>query len=137
MRMRINLLLACVFSGVLLQAAPVAVFVSSIEAPNGVPAALPIIMGPGASGVNRAFVRFNVPDANLIAYLNSFTVSVRVSDDEFDNENSLQESGSFSFVRSGSGVGPGPLGSFPNPDIFNEFYLNPADETFTAIVDDP
>jgi hypothetical protein len=137
MRMRIPFLLATVLSGALLQATQIPVSVGSVEAPNGVPAILPILMGPGASGVNRAFIRFDVPDAPSIASLNSFTVSVRVSDDASDPLNNLQESGFFSFVRSGSGLGAGPLGSFPEPDILNEFYLKPTDETFTTFIDDP
>jgi hypothetical protein len=62
--------------------------------------------------------------------LNSFSVSVRVSDDAVDNPNQgLEEGGIFSLVMSGSGTGAEGLGAF-GP-------LQPADETFTAFIDDP
>jgi hypothetical protein len=137
MRTGIVFLLAAICSGALLQAAQIPVFVGSVEAPNGAPAILPIVMGPGASGVNRAFIRFDVPDGGLIGSLNSFTVSVRVSDDASDNPDFPDESGFFSLVRSGSGFGPEFLGAFPyfNDDL--QLLLTPTDQTFTALIDDP
>ena len=112
----------------LLNAAVVPVFIDldGIEAPNNVPNSFPVTL---QRGVNRVFVPFDIPSANLIDQLSSVkvTVTVRDDDDTFDRE--TDEAGVIEFGMSGFGFGPIPFGFFDG--------LDGTSQTFTAAMTDP